>query len=170
MIHRVVLPKLDANITEATVGVWRRSEGDTVSAGEVQVDILTDTANFELTAEAPGVLRRIIAPEKSQVPLGYVVALVGDPSDELPDVSDENGKLMQAYLASVTAHAVSAPTGETSETSRETSSRPTRVRATPRARRLARRHNVDLAAVRDSTGVDVVTEKEVQHTIEENRS
>jgi len=170
MIQRVVLPKFDANITEATIGEWQKAEGEPVEVGEPLVDIITDKANFELTAEAGGILRKIIAPEKSQVPLGYVVALVGDADEALPDVSAENDELMQTYLASVTAGTVSAPTGEPADAPREAPARPARIRATPRARRLARDHNVDLAVVRDASGVDVVTEKEVQHYIEENQS
>ena len=170
MIHRVVLPKFDANITEATIGEWHRSEGDAVHPGDVLVDIITDKANFELTAEAGGILRKIAAAEKSQVPLGYVVALVGDAADDLPDVAAENEKLMQEYLASVTGRAVSAPTGDRTGPPKERVARQGRVRATPRARRLAREHHIDLADVREKTGVEVLTEKEVRQYIEENGS
>lgn len=170
MIHRVVLPKFDANITEATIGEWHKSEGDAVQPDDVLVDIITDKANFELTAETGGILRKIIAPEKSQVPLGYVIALVGDADDDFPDVSAENEKLMQEYLASVTGKTVSAPTGERAEVVKEPAARRGRVRATPRARRLAREHHIDLAAVREKTGAEVVTEKEVRQYVEESKS
>lgn len=170
MIHRVALPKYDANIIEATVGEWRKREGDPVEPGDVLVDIITDKANFELTVESGGVLRRIVAPEKSQVPSGYVLALVGDAGDELPDVSEENEKLMREHLASVTGKAPSAPTDKPQDARRETAPRPARVRATPRARRLAREHNIDIAAVHESAGAEVVTEKEVRDYIEEKGS
>ena len=100
-MHRVALPKFDANIVQATLGAWHKSEGDRVDTGDVLVDVVTDKANFELTAEASGVLRRSLAPEKSEVPLGYVVALVGQPAEPIPDVSAENERMMKEFLASV---------------------------------------------------------------------
>ena len=170
MIERIVLPKFDANITEATIGEWHRREGDAVRKGDVLVDVITDKANFELTAETDGVLRKVIAPEKSQVPLGYVVALVGGADEELPDVSAENDALMQEYLASVTGKAVAAPAAETQKTGEPSAARRGRVRATPRARRLAREHHIDLAQLKNTAGVEVVTEKDVLHAIEEKTS
>jgi pyruvate/2-oxoglutarate dehydrogenase complex dihydrolipoamide acyltransferase (E2) component len=179
MIHKITLPKFDANITEATVGAWRRKEGDPVRQGDVLVDLITDKANVELTSETDGVLRKIVACEKSQVPLGYVVALVGEPDDELPDVSAENRRRMEEYLASVTGKTVSAPPAAegtekgTGALKAGLQSRfpvpfsPARVRATPRARRLAREHGIDLVRVQKNTGVDVVTEKEVQAQIQD---
>jgi len=168
MIHKVTLPKFDANITEATLGVWHKRVGDRVETGDVLVDVITDKANFELEAEGDGVLREILAPEKSQVPLGYVVAVIAEVDEAIPDVSVENGKLLAAYRASVTGKAVSAPASETAKT--ETAPRPTRVRATPRARRRAREAGVDLAQVQKASGNDVVTEQDVEAWIEEDES
>jgi pyruvate/2-oxoglutarate dehydrogenase complex dihydrolipoamide acyltransferase (E2) component len=163
MIHRIALPKFDANITEATVGRWLKTEGDLVKKDDLLVEMITDKATFELTSEAQGVLRKIVAPEKSQVPLGYVVALVGGPRDPLPDVSAENRRLMDDYLASVTAKTVSAPEKGPGPSSPAEPAEPiARVRATPKARRLARRHNIDLALVQKALGVEVVTEEHVQ--------
>ena len=164
MAHKVTLPKFDANITEATLGAWYKREGDAVVTGDVLVDVITDKANFELTAESDGILRRIIAPEKSQVPLGYVVALIAEDDEGLPDVSEENGALMSAYRASVTGRTLPAPT-DASQQVGTPAERPARVRATPRARRLARERGVDLAAVHSSG--DVVTENDVLRHIEE---
>ena len=179
MVHKITLPKFDANITAATVGRWLKSEGDAVRKDDVLVEMITDKATFALTSEADGVLRKIVAHEKSQVPLGYVVALLGDPRDPLPDVSADNRRLMDDYLASVTARTLSAPppeekpdTGGKGDRSlpsmaplpsspAEAAEPNSRLRATPRARRLAREHNIDLAALQKTLGVDVVTEEHV---------
>ena len=165
MIERIMLPRFDANITEATLGEWHKREGDPVKKGDVLVDVITDKANFELTAEVEGVLRRIVAPEKSQVPVGYVVALVGDAEDELPDVSEENARRMAEHLASAAGRMVSAPTE--SSTTPTAAKRQARVRATPRARRLARENHIDLADVQRRAGGDMVTEKDVQDYLRE---
>ena len=164
-MHKVALPKFDANTLEATLGPWRKREGERVEKGDVLVDVITDKANFELEAEAPGILRRILAPERSEVPLGYVVALVGAADEPLLDVGPENERMMKEYLASVTGKSAAA------KVPGPQAAPPTdRVRATPRARRLAREGNIDLAALQKRIGVEVVTEEHVQRQIEEGRS
>jgi pyruvate/2-oxoglutarate dehydrogenase complex dihydrolipoamide acyltransferase (E2) component len=168
MIKRITLPKLDANITEATVADWHKAEGEFVRKGDVLVDLITDKANFEMTSETEGTLRKVLVGAKSQVPVGFILALIGEPEDELPDVSDENAKVMREYLASVAGKSLSTnQAGGTATPSVEGPARAERLRATPRARRLAREHSVDLEKVRSRTGVEIVTEKEVQDYLRE---
>ena len=190
MAERITLPKFDANITEGTVGQWHKKEGDPVKPGELLVDIITDKANFELTAECEGILRRVIAPEKSQVPVGYVIALVGDADEELPDVDEENARRMAEHLASAAGKTIAAPPvgggdaesrGDDDAESRggadipvggrsEGTARPRRIRATPRARRLARENDLDLADVQRFAEVDMVSEKNVEDYLREKSS
>ena len=149
MIAKVKVPKLSANVEEATVTAWFKREGDTVRRGEALLEMTTDKASFEIEAPRAGMLRRILAKEKSVLPVGYVVALVGGASDALPDVADANERLLrrrrragaQRRMLPGTARARRAP-----------------VRATPAARRRAREAGVDLAAVKEAAGVEVVTE------------
>ncbi len=164
-MFKVALPKFDANTLEATLGPWHKSVGDRVEKGDVLVDVITDKANFELEAEAAGTLRHILAPEKSEVPLGYVVALVGEPDEPLLDVSEENARMMAEYLATATGRAA-AP----SKPAAPAMPAEDRVRATPRARRLAKERGIDIAALGKRLGVDVVTEEHVQQQVEEGRS
>ena len=96
------------------------------------------------------------------------VAVLADADEAIPDVSAENDAMMTAYRASVTGKAVAAPTDE-APTHEATTPR-ARVRATPRARRLARDAGIDLAKVQEATGSERVTEKDVETWIEENPS
>lgn len=148
---RMLVPQLDANLVDVTVTAWRKCVGETVAAGEIVADLTTDKATFELESPAAGILLAVLAAEKSIVPAGYVLALIGDPDESDPAAVDENARLMAAYRQSASsrtalpADAAGAP-------------RPERVRATPRARRLAQQHHLDLARIQRETGVDVVDE------------
>ena len=84
MVTRVILPKLAANIEEATVGQWFKQEGERVEAGELLFEAITDKAAVEVMAEAPGVLRKIYAPENSVVPVGQVIGVIAEPGEEIP--------------------------------------------------------------------------------------
>ena len=137
-----------------TVGVWRRREGDPIRAGEGVVEIITSKATFDVDSPADGVLRKILAPPKSSVPVGYVLAVVGGRDEALPDVTEENERILAAFHARA-AGADSLPADDTP---------PPTVRATPGARRLARELNVDLASIELPEGQTVIREQDVQRT------
>jgi 2-oxoglutarate dehydrogenase E2 component (dihydrolipoamide succinyltransferase) len=52
----LTVPQLGESIVEATVGQWRKAEGDAVTAGEPLVERETDKVNFEVSAPEDGVL------------------------------------------------------------------------------------------------------------------
>ena len=154
MITKVKLPKLSANIEEATITEWFKREGDPVRKGEALLEITTDKAAVEFEAPRGGTLRKILAREKSVVPAGYVLALIGNPDDALPDVAKSNA----AILARLRETA--APTRRPAKDKRRRKGGS--IRATPAARRLAREHDVDLEEVKASIKATVVTEESIE--------
>lgn len=142
---RIIIPQLDANLVDVTVTRWRKTIGDTVVTGESLAELTTDKAVYELEAPASGLLLAIYAAEKSVVPTGFIVGLVGAHGEEDPDAEAKNAAMMTAYRGP-TAAAVPAR------------DRAVRVRATPRARRLAQEKGLDLAKVQAETGADVIDE------------
>lgn len=162
MAQRVQVPLFDANITEGVLGVWRHKVGQTVQEGEPLIDFITDKANFEIESPEGGVLLAIVAPEKSTVPAGYCIAVIGEPGEAVPDVSEENRRVLQEHLSRTASVmpwprqvGVAAP-----------SQAAERVRATPRARKLARELSVDLAAVPPSAPGARLTEEDVRSYVQ----
>ncbi len=152
------VPLFDANITEGVLSSWRRNVAQSVQRGEPLVDLVTDKANFEIESPATGTLLAVIAEEKSAVPVGYVIAVIGEPTEAVPDVSDENRAILAEHLkASAIVQTSPAPTAAAVV-------RPVveRVRATPKARKLARKLGVDLAQILKTLGGTRVTEKDVR--------
>ncbi len=148
MSTRVTIPQLSANITEATVTEWLVAEGASVTPGQAVAEVTTDKAAFELESPARGSLLRIFAREKSIVPVGYAVALVGTPGEVDETVEADNQALLDARR--------DRPPAAARQRSRAGGAR---VRATPRARKLARAHDIDLARVKAETGADLINEK-----------
>ena len=142
---RIIIPQLDANLVDVTVSRWRKNIGEPVSAGETVAELTTDKAVYELESPASGLLLAIYAQPKSIVPTGYIVGLVGAEGEEDPEAAAANAALVAAYRGPV----------ETAEPARE---RAPRVRATPRARRLAQEQGIDLARVQAETGATIVDE------------
>ena len=63
-------------IEEATVSRWLKSLGDTVSEGEVLVEVETAKALQEIPAPACGRLVQIMAPQGETVPVNTTLALI----------------------------------------------------------------------------------------------
>ena len=146
MTH-ITIPQLDANLVDVTVTRWRKKPGDTVKAGESIAELTTDKAVYELEAPADGTLLAIYAAEKSVVPTGFIVGLIGLPGETAPEAGAENAAKMAAYRG--TSAPAAAPARDAG----------TRVRATPRARRLAQEKGLDLAKIQAETGAELIDEK-----------
>ena len=161
---RITVPFLDANIVDVTVVKWRKAIGDAMTAGEVAVEISTDKAAFEIEAPATGTLLAVFAPEKSIVPIKFVLGLIGAAGEEDPAATADNAALMAAYRASLAAPAVSAagPKPATAGASAAPATPATgaspALRATPKARRYAQSKGIDLAEVARATGASMITE------------
>ena len=77
----IVMPRLSDSMEEGTVLKWMKSVGDEVALGDELVEIETDKANMVFEADAAGTLIEIIAGEGDTLPIGEVIARVGDPSE-----------------------------------------------------------------------------------------
>lgn len=183
MITRIFIPQAFENMEEATIGRWLKNEGDLVQNGDPLCELITEKTTFDLPAEnlpAAGVLRRVVAPEKSVVPVGYVIALVGELTDELPDVASENRELLRKRTeqqktgtelspadtpTALTQHAQSTSSKSTSDKSTFSKSTSAgsrgRIRATPAARRAAKEHGIALEELAKVLPGKVLTEDDI---------
>jgi pyruvate dehydrogenase E2 component (dihydrolipoamide acetyltransferase) len=74
----VTMPRLSDTMSEGTVGRWLKKPGDQVSSGEIIAEIETDKATMELESFENGTLQKIVIPEGQTVPIGEVIAIIGD--------------------------------------------------------------------------------------------
>jgi 2-oxoglutarate dehydrogenase E2 component (dihydrolipoamide succinyltransferase) len=74
-VIEVKVPAVGESITEVTVSVWSKKEGDSVKMDEVLCELESDKATFELPAEAAGTLH-IVAQEGTVLAIGGVVATI----------------------------------------------------------------------------------------------
>lgn len=162
MAFKFQLPKISANVESETLTAWLKNEGDCVTAGEPIVEVTTDKACVEVESPCSGILRKVLAAEKSILPVGYIIAIICDDADEpLPDVSAENEALMEKLRASSGR--------KTRKRAGRSGRRKERIRATPAARRRARELGVDLGRIKRED-VAVVTETMVEEFHAENSS
>jgi 2-oxoglutarate dehydrogenase E2 component (dihydrolipoamide succinyltransferase) len=139
----VRVPALGESIVEATVGSWRKQEGEPVQAGEVLVELETDKVNVEVSAPEAGVLGHIIKAEGETVGIGDILTTVEQAAGTPAAATQEQSK--ETVRAEVTPAPTQAP-----EAARLRDGAAVAARATPLAQRVAAERGVDLAAVTGS--------------------
>ncbi|MEP6568673.1 MAG: pyruvate dehydrogenase complex dihydrolipoamide acetyltransferase [Acidobacteriota bacterium] len=123
MATQVIMPKLSPTMEEGQLSRWLKKEGDKVSMGEPLAEIDTDKATMEMQALGSGVLRKILIQEGESAPLGQLIAIIGEPDEDI-------SSLTASATPSAKPAAPTAPAKESSvtEAKRIPSSEPTVVR------------------------------------------
>ena len=165
MATSIVMPQLGYDMREGTVVRWVKQEGDEVVANEVIAEIETDKAVVEFKPTTGGVLRRIVAGEGEAVPVGQLIAVIGDADEPLPD--DLAGPAAEAEVEAPATEPEAAAPAVASAPSTAPSGE---VRASPIARRLARERGVELASITGSGPGGRIVEADVLAAAEAARS
>jgi pyruvate dehydrogenase E2 component (dihydrolipoamide acetyltransferase) len=144
----VTMPRLSDTMSEGTVGRWLKKVGEPVAVGEIIAEIETDKATMELESFDAGTLQKIVIPEGQTVPIGQVIAYIGDgaaPAEAAPAPAAAPALAAPAPAApaggEVASAAPAAPAGGDEDG---------RVKASPVARRIAEELGVDLRQVTGS--------------------
>jgi pyruvate dehydrogenase E2 component (dihydrolipoamide acetyltransferase) len=142
----IVMPRLSDTMEEGTILRWIKADGEEVGRGEELVEIETDKAAMVYEADVAGTLR-IVAAEGETLPVGAIIAHVGDGG---PDAAGD-GEVSRAAAAAAGAQAPAAPAepapaAPVQEVAASAAGEG-RVRASPLARRIAGERGVDLRAV-----------------------
>jgi pyruvate dehydrogenase E2 component (dihydrolipoamide acetyltransferase) len=82
MATDVMMPRLSDSMEEGTVLKWLVDVGGEVKRGEPLVEIETDKANMTYEADTDGVLVEVIAQEGETLPIGEVIARIGEPGEK----------------------------------------------------------------------------------------
>src|SRR5207248_3226302 len=78
MSIEIRVPEMGESVVDATVGSWRKHQGDSVQKGEALVELETDKVNLEVSAEQSGVLQQILKQEGEVVAVGDVLGMIGE--------------------------------------------------------------------------------------------
>jgi pyruvate/2-oxoglutarate dehydrogenase complex dihydrolipoamide acyltransferase (E2) component len=76
MLVELKLPESGMGMTEGTIIEWKKAAGDTISAGEVLVEVETAKAVTEVTSPIDGVLREILFPAGSTAEVHATLAIL----------------------------------------------------------------------------------------------
>jgi len=142
MAVSVVMPALEMAQETGKLVRWLKQEGESVKKGDMLLEIETDKAVVEIEAQSDGVLAGVTAKVDDVVPVGQTIAWLVKPGEQPPTSTapPPTGRKMDAapVAAAATAGAVAEPASVAG------------ARISPKARRLAREHGVDIATIKGS--------------------
>jgi pyruvate dehydrogenase E2 component (dihydrolipoamide acetyltransferase) len=154
MAISVVMPALEMAQETGTLLAWRKQAGERVIKGEPLLEIETDKAVVEIEATADGILEGVTSQPGDIVAVGTVIAWILQPGESLPKEISED-------LSS------RASTGATQAISEDIKTAPARMtaaessRVSPKARRLAQEHGVDITLLHGSGPEGIITADDV---------
>lgn len=96
MATQVIMPKLSPTMEEGQLSRWLKKEGDKVSMGEPLAEIDTDKATMEMQALGSGVLRKILIQEGESAPLGQLIAIIGEPDEDISALTNQAATTQKA--------------------------------------------------------------------------
>lgn len=154
-MYDVTMPKLSDSMEVGKIIRWRVAEGDAVHEGDILADVESDKAEMELESFHDGVVLKIAHAEGDEVPIGEVIALLGESGESVetagtkvespapPPPPPEPKKVEKSALLTPSVP-VAAP--------KPPPPRPdgARVAISPYARRLAAERGVDYAKISGS--------------------
>jgi len=145
MAFSVVMPALEMAQETGKIISWLKQEGDTITKGEMLLEIETDKVVVELEAPADGLLAGVRSRAGDVVPVGQTIAWIVAPGEQPPVESEPPAP--PARIASTPAPEKPPESGG--------------ARVSPKARRIAQERGVDLSKVRGTGPGGIISAEDV---------
>jgi pyruvate dehydrogenase E2 component (dihydrolipoamide acetyltransferase) len=165
MAVKVIMPKQGLQMTEGTILQWFKKEGETVAEGEPLFEMETDKLTIEIDSPGSGTVLKIVRAEGDTVPITELIAVLGDPGEDISGILAEAGtEEAPAEAAPAGTEEAPAPATRTSAPAAPAPGPATpggRVFSTPRARMRAEERSVSLESLRGSGPEGLIIERDV---------
>lgn len=157
MAVKIEMPKLSDTMEEGVIAKWNVEEGDKVSSGDVIAEVETDKATMEVEVFDDGTILKILAQEGDAIPLGGLMAVVGEEDEDISDILEEAEGGKEPEKAEVeekkeeeSKEQKAAVQEETKKSSDTSSTDNGRIKASPLAKKMAEDKGIDLSQVEGS--------------------
>ena len=153
----VLMPQLGETVSEGTIAVWHKKEGDAVAKGDMLIDVETDKVATEITAPESGVLTSISVPEGETVDVGTILAVIAVEGEAVGEPSGS--------IAAEAAPTEAASTGAAAQ-SGGLGAKSSGEKLSPAVRRMLKQNNLSISDISGSGRDGRVTRQDVVDHIE----
>jgi pyruvate dehydrogenase E2 component (dihydrolipoamide acetyltransferase) len=149
MIYEIFMPALSSTMTEGKITSWVKSPGDKVEKGETVVIVESDKADMDVESFYEGYLGAIVVPAGEAAPVGMAIAYVAETKAEIAEAEKKVSGASTAPAAPVAkvAEVASIPELVLAAPTKPQTATPSRLIASPRAKRIAKDQGLDLATI-----------------------
>lgn len=175
-IKEIMMPALSSTMTEGKIVSWLMSEGDTIGKGDAVVVVESDKADMDVESFVDGIIAHIMVEDGEVATVGAPIAYVVDSEDEIAAAKAKAGGGGAAAPAPAPAAPAAAAPAPAAAAPAPAAAAPApaavapapaaaagRIVATPYAKKLAKKHKVDINTVRGTglngriTAIDIET-------------
>jgi len=165
MVNYVKMPKLTWVMEEGLIAKWLKREGEKVEAGEPLCEIETEKTTDTVESPTPGVVAKILFPERSTVPVGQVLAIIAAPDEAVPSAEEVAQLATLVQVKTISSKVKEEPGLE--EAKKKEMLVEERVKISPVARKLAKEHNIDIVNIKGTGPRGRVVRVDIEKAIEE---
>ncbi len=194
MATEIVMPKLGLTMESGAISAWLVEEGQEVQKGQALLEIATDKVTMEVEAQADGILRKILVPVGQEVPVSTTIGVIATADEDIDSyvAAAPSGPAPSPSPAPATTPSDSAPpaTPAPAAAPPSTSAPPTPAslsptpqapapsvatdgrrphKTSPKARKIAAEHGLDLAGVNGSGPGGRIVSADVLALVEQAR-
>ncbi len=143
MATEIVMPKLGLTMESGAISAWLVEEGQEVQKGQALLEIATDKVTMEVEAQAAGILRKILVPVGQEVPVSTTIGVIAADDEDISSYSTPAPSGADPAPATPPTPAPQALAAADSAGRRP-------HKTSPKARKIAAEHGLDLAGVNGS--------------------
>jgi len=181
MAEIIEMPRLSDTMTEGVIAAWHVKVGDTVQSGDLLAEIESDKATMDFESLYDGVLLYVGAKEGESVPVGALLAIIGEKDEDVSGIIESYKQKAQSADASpaeeptpqpepepvkvaqpAVSPAVSAPVSAPVSTSPSTTPEG-RIKASPLAKAMARERGIDLRLVNGTGDQGRIVKRDIEN-------
>jgi pyruvate dehydrogenase E2 component (dihydrolipoamide acetyltransferase) len=143
MATAVIMPKQGQSVETCIITKWFKAKGDSVSAGDILFSYETDKAAFDLESPEDGILLDIFFGEGSEVPVLSNVAVIGKIGEATGSFKQETSSVSAPVASPALEIAGKQVVPLIPKPEIALGESDSRIRISPRAKRLAEENGVD---------------------------
>jgi pyruvate dehydrogenase E2 component (dihydrolipoamide acetyltransferase) len=159
MISEILMPQGGQDLTTGRIVGWLKKEGERVKSGEVICEVETEKAVFEVSSPQDGYLLKIIAQDDEEVEILSVIGFVGEKEDQIIDGTESSEETAPNEIDST--EITDTPPAQEGIITRQP-----RVIISPKARKLAKDHNISIESLKSTRPDGKVTFDDVLRVVE----
>ncbi|MBP1919936.1 biotin/lipoyl-containing protein [Youngiibacter multivorans] len=87
MVEKVIMPKLGMMEADIRLSEWLVKEGELVAEDQELCEVESQKITNQVKAKVSGTVLKLLVDEGEEVPIGTVIALLGEPGDDISEFS-----------------------------------------------------------------------------------